>query len=203
MTKKKTLDYFTIENAPGGNQDWLPEWDMNMGGCAAVTACDTCIYLARSAEKFRTLYPFNTENLSRNDFINFASIMKPFLRPRYHGIDYLETYICGFYDYLQKIHNSALIFEGISGNVDYESFAEAVVNQIDRNLPVPFLLLNHQDKILDDFEWHWFNLAGYEELNDDLNVLTVTYGEYQWFSLRKIHDTKYERKGGLIRIFER
>ena len=58
-------------------------------------------------------------------------------------------------------------------------------------------------KILDDFEWHWFNLAGYEELSDDLNVLTVTYGEYQWFSLRKIHDTKYERKGGLIRIFER
>ena len=38
MTHRKVLGYFTIEGAPGGNQDWLPEWEMNMGGCAAVTA---------------------------------------------------------------------------------------------------------------------------------------------------------------------
>ena len=36
LTRRKILGYFMIENAPGGNQDWLPEWDMNMGGCAAV-----------------------------------------------------------------------------------------------------------------------------------------------------------------------
>ena len=201
MTSKKILDYFMIEEAPGGNQDWLPEWDMNMGGCAAVTACDVCIYLSRF-EKFRSLYPFNPEKLSRQDFIDFASRMKPFLYPRYHGIDFLETYICGFYDYLRKISNSSIKFEGVSGNVDYENFSAAIINQIDKNFPVPFLLLNHQNKIFDDFEWHWFNLAGYEILEDDINILTVTYGEYKWLSLRGIYDTKYERKGGIIKIFE-
>ena len=35
-----------IDNAPGGNQDDLIEWDMNRGGCGAVTACDVCMYLA-------------------------------------------------------------------------------------------------------------------------------------------------------------
>ena len=197
---KKILDYFIIDGTPGGNQEWLPEWDMNMGGCAAVTACDTCIFLARQNEKFRTLYPFDKENLSRIDFIKFASIMKPFLRPRYHGIDYLETYICGFYDYMKEIKNNSLTLEGLSGDVDYETFKSAIVEQIDRNFPVPFLMLNHHDIKLDDFEWHWFNLAGYEELDNDIKVLTVTYAEYQWFSLRNMHDTQKDRKGGVILI---
>ena len=202
MTDKKILDYFTIEGTPGGNQDWLPEWDLNRGGCGAVTACDVCIYLAR-LERFRNLYPFGINHLSRVDFINFARIMKPYLSPRYHGIDYLETYICGFNDYLQDAKNSSLILEGLSGNVGYDVFAEAVIDQLNRNIPVPYLMLNHHDITLDDFEWHWFNLAGYERIDGNINVMTVTYGEYQWFSLRTMHDTGYERKGGIIRIFER
>lgn len=206
MARKKILNYFTIDNTPGGNQDWLSEWDMNMGGCAAVTACDLCIFLARLShrERYRKLYPFNPENLSREDFMSFSSIMKPYLSPRYHGIDFLETYICGLYDYLRSAQNGdTLILEGMSGNVPYENFAEAVTDQIDRDLPIPFLLLNHRDIKLDDFQWHWFNLAGYDENEDGINILTVTYGEYQWFSLRNIYDTGYDRKGGIIRIFER
>ena len=202
MEHKKILGYFTISGTPGGNQDWLTEWDMNMGGCAAVTACDTCIFLSMRDE-YRNLYPFNPEKLSRADFVRFAAIMKPYLSPRYHGIDFLETYICGFYDYMKKTGNNSLILEGLSGNANYDLFSEAVISQIDRNLPVPFLLLNHKDKRLDDFEWHWFNLTGYEKSDDDIKILTVTYGEYQWFSLKLIYSTGYERKGGIIRIFER
>ena len=202
LTHRKILGYFTIDNAPGGNQDWLPEWDMNMGGCAAVTACDTCVFLSRR-EKFRSLYPFSPENLSRSDFIKFASIMKPYLSPRYHGIDFLETYICGLYDYMASAGNNSLILEGISGSIGYDDFAGAITDQIDRDFPVPFLLLNHKKPELDDFQWHWFNLAGYEENGSGINILTVTYGEYQWFSLRDVYETGYERKGGIIRIIER
>lgn len=198
----KTLNYFMIEDAPGGNQDWFPEWDLNKGGCGDVTACDVCIYLARR-EKFRKLYPFDINHLSRNDFIRLARIMKPYLSPRYHGIDFLETYICGFQDYIHDAKISSLRLEGLSGNVSYEIFRDAIIDQIDRNIPVPFLMLNHKDKILDDFEWHWFNLAGYEVIGDDVRVQTVTYGAYQWFSLRTMHDTGYSRKGGIIRIYER
>lgn len=202
LERKKILNYFTIEGTPGGNQEWLPEWDMNLGGCGAVTACDVCIFLSR-LEKFRGLYPFDANNLSRWDFIKFSRIMKPYLSPRYHGIDFLETYICGFYDYLRNAKNNLLTLEGISGNVDYEIFSAAIINQINQNFPVPYLMLRHQDIKLDDFEWHWFNLAGYEIIDDDINVMTVTYGEYQWFSLRTMWDTGNERRGGIIRIFER
>lgn len=202
MAHKKILDYFTIEGAPGGNQDWLPEWDMNRGGCGAVTACDVCIYLA-GREKFRGLYPFERGNLSREDFIRFASIMKPYLSPRYHGIDFLETYICGFNDYLMSVKNNGLILEGLSANVSYESFEEAVVSQLNRDIPVPYLMLNHEAPELEDFEWHWFNLSGYEYGGHGLRVQTVTYGEYQWFGLHTMWETGHERKGGIIRIRER
>ena len=204
MTQKKILDYFIIEEKPGGNQDWLTEWDMNMGGCAAVTACDVCIFLARS-KKFRSLFPFENdpENLSRCDFINFSTVMKPYLTPRYHGIDLLEIYICGFYDYMKSIKNDSLILEGVSGNADYEFFSETIIDRLNNNFPVPYLMLHNHNQELDDFEWHWFNLAGYEKNDNEIKVMTVTYGEFQWFDLKKMYETGYERRGGIIKILEK
>ena len=46
----KELNYFIIDGAIGWNQDWFKEWWMNKGGCAAVTACDLCLYLAREKQ---------------------------------------------------------------------------------------------------------------------------------------------------------
>lgn len=44
---KHELPYFYIGSAYGGNQDWLTDRMMNLGGCAAVTACDSSIYFTR------------------------------------------------------------------------------------------------------------------------------------------------------------
>ena len=44
---RKELDYFWIDSAYGGIQDWFPERMMRLGGCAIVTACDSCIYLQK------------------------------------------------------------------------------------------------------------------------------------------------------------
>ena len=54
---KKELDYFTIEGCYGGNQDWFTNLVMHMGGCAAATACDSCIYFGLQNEKMKPLYP--------------------------------------------------------------------------------------------------------------------------------------------------
>ena len=43
---KKELEYFMIDGEFGGNQDWFTNIVMNVGGCGAATACDSCIYLA-------------------------------------------------------------------------------------------------------------------------------------------------------------
>lgn len=204
---KRELDYIYIDGAIGGNQDWLPEWDMHMGGCAAVTACDLCMYLSR-CENFPDLYPF--KDLSRENFIKFASIMKPYLTPRYHGIDYLEIYLCGLGDYWRKIKYEKMRLEGLSGNVSAETARNAIRAQINSGVPVPYLMLNHTQNQFEDFEWHWFNLAGYDDLDDldnenDNNMLikVVTYGEIHWLNFNELWNTGVKRRGGIIRVIGR
>ena len=86
------------------------------------------------------------------------------------------------------------------GNHTYEEAREALCRQIDNDCPIPYLLLKHQNSkgYLEDYIWHWFILAGYEEKEDDLLVKAVSYGEYKWFSLKEMWDTGYDKKGGMI-----
>ena len=83
---KKELDYFTIEGCYGGNQDWFTNLVMHMGGCAAATACDSCIYFGLQNEKMKPLYPFDIECLTKEDYKAFSQIMKPYLKPRAGGV---------------------------------------------------------------------------------------------------------------------
>ena len=62
---KQILDYFMIDGEVGGNQDWFRNVVMHIGGCAAATACDCCIYFAKYKGK-KNLYPFDAENLSKD-----------------------------------------------------------------------------------------------------------------------------------------
>ena len=43
---EKKLDFFYIGESYGGNQDWCFDHMMQLGGCGAITACDSSIYLA-------------------------------------------------------------------------------------------------------------------------------------------------------------
>ena len=194
---KRELDYIYIDNCIGCNQDWLPEFDMNRGGCAAVTACDLCMYLAK-LDNFENLYKF--KDWTRENFINFASIMKPYLTPRYHGIDYLEIYLCGLGDYWRSVNYNIRRLEGLAGSASFNFALEAVKSQIDLNLPIPYLMLNHADNKFEDFEWHWFMLAGYDELDDNILVKAVTYGEVTWLDFKALWNTGCKRRGGLIKV---
>ena len=78
---KKELDYFSIDGVQGGSQDWMSNFLMKFGGCAALAACDTCIYLA-AKQGWKQIYPYNIAHLCREDYDRFAMKMKPYLRPR-------------------------------------------------------------------------------------------------------------------------
>ena len=88
---KKTLDYFMIEGTLGGNQEWFKNVVMYIGGCAAATACDCCIYLALR-RGMRRLYPYDAAHLTREDYVAFSMKMKPYLRPRVNGVNKLYMF---------------------------------------------------------------------------------------------------------------
>ena len=193
------LNYFTIDGAIGWNQDWFKEWWMNKGGCAAVTACDLCLYLARE-KGLAALYPFDAAHPRKEDYLLFSDIMKPYLRPRWSGIDTLEIYLSGLSAYLADIGISCIKGTGLEGTAPWQEAADLIRRQIDAGIPVPCLLLHHKDPAFDDFQWHWFNLAGYEEFDGEFHVKAITYGTFFWMDLKALWDTGHSRKGGLIEI---
>ena len=198
---ERHLDYFEIEGAYGGSQDWFTNIVMHVGGCGAATACDTCIYLALR-KGMKGLYPGDADRLTKQAYKEFSMKMKPYLKPRAGGIDRLETYIEGYARYLADLGNEdgrSLHMEPLDGETDVEEAKAAVRRQIDKGLPVPYLLLYHKDKKqFGDFTWHWFLLTGYEEREGRFYVTAATYGAATRLDFEEMWDTGYEKKGGMV-----
>ena len=85
MTIIKELKHFNIGESYGGNQDWFRSYMMRLGGCGAETACDLSIYLKKhkGIEKACELF---IDNITRQDYVDFAHEMKKYLWPRLTGI---------------------------------------------------------------------------------------------------------------------
>ncbi|EEG73010.1 hypothetical protein [[Clostridium] hylemonae] len=199
---KRELDYFTIEGAFGGNQEWFTNVVMNIGGCGAATACDSCIYFARRPD-MRQLYPFDRDGLTVKDYKRFSQIMKPYIRPRAGGVKKPQWYVDGLSRYISDVNaregcDIKLQMDILPGDRPYTEAAEKIRQQIDAGYPVPYLMLRHKNQKFKDFIWHWFLVVGYEEKEDGLEIVTATYGEAARISLRELWDTGHEEKGGLI-----
>ena len=218
----KELDYHRIEGSFGGNQEWfLGPW-MKGGGCGAETAIESCIHFARHFGRTE-LYPFDARNLTRADYRKFGTIMRPYLSPRWTGIDRLDIFVDGFGKYLEDRGAAGIRMEKLeAAEAGFDRAREAVMGRIDRNIPVPMLVLNHKDKRFEEYVWHWFILCGYAEADrapepgpgEDAGcaasrwkapdgetrfyVKTATYSEWNWIDLEALWDSGEERKGGLI-----
>ncbi|TCS80904.1 hypothetical protein [Pectinatus cerevisiiphilus] len=191
------LQLFKIENFIGGDQNWFTDYWMKRGGCGAVTACDICIYFAMFFGE-KNLYPYDLTKVTKQDYINFSAIMKPYLAPRIHGIDKLEIFIDGFNEYLHDKKEEKLRMRAVYSDCSLNCFKEDVRKQIDGKMPVPYLNLKHKNPRLRNYVWHWFWLAGYEEFENNFMVKVITYGRTHWLSLNQLWDSGYEQKGGIV-----
>ncbi|MCC3867211.1 hypothetical protein [Terrisporobacter mayombei] len=196
---KKELTYFNIDDHYGGNQNWFIDPMMKLGGCAAVTACDLCVYL-NILKNSEHLYPFDVSYLKKADYIKFSHIMKPYLRPRMTGINTLQLYIDGFGKYLEDVNDKEIKMTAFSGDNSLFDGEKVIINQINKDIPIPFLLLKHKNAQLKELVWHWFLIVGYEKTDNELSIKIATYGGYNWISFKELWNTGYEEKGGMIII---
>ena len=204
MERRKELPYFEISGEPGGNQEWFSDPWMYLGGCGATTACDFCIQQAVHAGR-ENLVPFPSAKaaeggLSRREYVRFGMAMKPFLRPRWMGINSTRLFMDGFQEYLRSVGETGYVMRPLEGDQPVEAAWEAVRDRIDAGIPVPFLTLHHKDPEYKDLVWHWYPVIGYREEAEDFVLKTATYGEVLWLSLRKLWDTGYDEKGGIVLI---
>ena len=158
---------------------------MRIGGCGAETACDSSLYFAlrRSVDG---IYPFDLKDLSKHDYIEFAHLMEKYLWPRMTGIDRLDIYVKGYAKYLSDRGVTCISMDTLDGSEPYEKAAQAIVRQIDAGCPIPTLTLNHRDRSMRDYVWHWYLINGYDETPGALMVKTVTYSGFRWLDFRKL-----------------
>lgn len=194
------IEYYTVGKYYGWNQSKFRDPVMRIGGCAAVTACDSCIYFSKFFG-MNKLYPFDSGNITSKEYRIFAGTMKKYLHPRIQGIDKTEIYIDGMNAYLKDKGEERIKISALSGEAHYKKAKETVINRIDRRIPLPCLTLKHKDKKFEDFTWHWFMITGYKQTNDGFFAKAVSYGEWIWLDFDALWDTGYEQKGGLV-IFE-
>ena len=203
MEVRKELPHFYIGNSLGGQQEWysrITDFGMNVGGCAAITACDCSIYFEKYFN-LHGLYPFDLQNISRENYLRFGKVMEPYLYPRWSGVDKLEIYLDGFGRFLSDRDIKNLKMSAWSGESDFSDSWKVICSQIDKKYPIPCLLLKHQMPSLQDYVWHWFILNGYEIRDGKFFVKAVSYGIGRWINFLALWDTGYRRKGGLI-LFE-
>lgn len=195
---KKELEHFYIEDSYGGNQDWFPTFMMRIGGCGAETACDSSIYFALH-RGIDTIAPENASALSKQNYIDFAYEMKPYLSPRMSGIDRLDIFTDGYARFLKDRGETRITMNTLDGSASYGTAAEALIQQIDAGYPIPTLILNHKNRAFKDYIWHWFLINGYD-LDEDgfLLVKAVTYSKFEWLDFRALWDTGHAKRGGLI-----
>ena len=202
-TVLKELDYFWVGEEYGGRQSLLPDVIMRFAGCAAVTACDSLIYMTLY-KNLKNLCPFSTDQLRGRDYVAFFKTVKPYLRPRLMGINRLEIFVSAFKKFLKEHGTFFLDVLPWSGDHDEQNTVETIKQQIDRGFLIPFLLLHHKNPNFENYEWHWFLLTGYDEKPDGrFLVKAVTYGAYEWLDFAKLWNTGYDRKGGLILFKEK
>ena len=195
---RKELDYFWVGKEYGGRQSLLPDFIMRFAGCAAVTACDSLIYMTLY-KNLKNLCPFSTDQLRGRDYVAFFKTVKPYLRPRLMGINRLEIFVAAFKKFLKEHGTFFLDVLPWSGDHDEQDTVNTIRQQIDRGFLIPYLLLHHKNPNFENYEWHWFLLTGYDEKPDGrFMVKAVTYGAYEWLDFAKLWNTGYDRKGGLI-----
>ena len=172
---------------------------MRIGGCGAETACDSSLYFALH-KGIEGIYPFDTASLTKEDYIDFAHMMEKYLWPRMTGIHKLSTYIEGYSKYLGDRGIDKIHMTEFSGSEPYDKAVETLIKQIDEGYPVPMLILNHKERSLKDYVWHWFIINGYDldEESGAMKVKVVNYSWYTWFDFHTMWDTGHDHKGGMI-----
>ena len=60
--------------------------------------------------------------------------------------------------------------EEFCGDHTWQEAAIFIKEQLDQDIPVPYLLLRHQNEAYKDYIWHWFLLTGYEEKDGKMYI---------------------------------
>ena len=196
---KTELDFIKINGYYGGDQHWYPDMFMRMAGCSAVCASEACAYLALHFPHLRKLYPYDPENITKEEFIRFMITMFKYVTPGFMGMRSIKRFKRCFTEYANAA-DADVRLTLLDGEADEAAAKEFVTRGLDAGYCVLNLLLTHKDSELDELTWHWFTLTGYEKTGDDMRVDFATWGKKHTLDFSRLWNTGTQSRGGMVII---
>lgn len=142
----------------GGDQDWfLDDWAQK-AGCASVLGSNLYAYY------------HHINRCSKEEFLKIMNDLYGYMTPGRMGFPYFYKFAHQFIKRMEEDH-IYLKPTYLKKSKSYEESLSFVKNSIDNAYPVGMLILTHQAKELEDDNWHWMCISGYEKIEDDYLII--------------------------------
>ena len=133
----------------GGNQDWFLDSWAKKAGCASVLGSNMYAYY------------MNIEESQKDEFLSMMNDLYSYMTPGRMGFPFFYKFAHQFVNRMEK-ENVHLTPKYLKKSKSVDSSIRFVKKSIDQKHPVGVLILSHRAKELEDDNWHWICITGYE-----------------------------------------
>lgn len=142
----------------GGNQDWfLDSWPQK-AGCASVLGSNMYAYY------------MNIEKTQKDDFLSIMNDLYSYMTPGKMGFPFFYEFAHQMVKRMEK-ENVHLTPTYLKKSKSVDMSIQFVKKSIDECHPVGVLILSHVAKELEEDNWHWICISGYEIIEDKTIII--------------------------------
>ena len=171
----------------GGDQDWFDDEWAQKAGCASVLASNMYAY-------YKKQYVF-----SCTDFLKIMEQMFQEMTPGKMGYPFLYKFGRTFKKIMKEEHIAlSPVYQKTSQNDEHAlSF---VLQSLQEYHPVAMLILYHHAKELEDDNWHWICLTGYQEKEGHYQIIFSDCGQRRIIDASVLFDTSHQNVYKMLRM---
>lgn len=185
----------------GGNQEWYSNDFNKNGGCGCVAAANILAYMAKTNEKYKALYPYETYD--KTDFVPFMTTMCDYVKIRNLfgialGVWPASRLTDGIIEYAKTRSVTLSKVTDYSSLFNLQNVSTYIKNGLEKDLPVAMLIslnskLNNIVYTYPDgatrrnsFERHWVTITELEidEIKNTYTVKVSSWGAVAYIDLK-------------------
>lgn len=149
-----------MEIAYGGNQEWFRGEFQRRAGCGSVTGSNIAAIYAQESPEMKSLYLAQT--FEYDEYLKQMEMMYRYMKPGFMGYPLVGRFAKDFIKYADDC-GIALNARQLFLPKEREESVDFIIEGIDHQNPVAFLILRHPAQELREENWHWVTITGYND----------------------------------------
>ena len=146
----------------GGNQEWFPGKFQHLIGCGSVTGSNMAAIYAAMDPSMTALYNPKGDAWEYEEYLQLMQTMYQYMKLGFIGYPLIRRFAKGFCKYAKE-RGIVLKDQRLFLTKEKEESLNFILESIDHDHPVAFLILRHPAKEFRKDNWHWMTITGYDE----------------------------------------